>query len=125
MGLISWLIKDDLSKALGEANGALHELRLENAYLRARIQELEQDERKTREGLLTRMGILPGEKKEGPQPALRPVNKTRMPWAAQASKLEIDSRERYYKEKIAAIEKKDQESESSEEEKQDIEELSK
>lgn len=144
MGFTSWLIKalggapeearlDLLTKYISErersatleASCSRYEEQVQ--FLRSQIEQYQLDERKTREGLLTRMGILQGEKKEAPKQEPRPVSKPRTSWGSVASKLEIDSRERYYKEKIAAIEKKDQESgtEVDEQEKEDIKELAK
>jgi len=104
-------------------------LKEENAHLRARLVEFEHDERETRRGLLTRLGVLApaganGEPKKGPEA----IRKATVPWHTQAAKLEADSRERYWKKKIEEAEQSQaqrQETAESAEEARDIEELSK
>jgi len=104
-------------------------LKEENEHLRARLVEFEHDERETRRGLLTRLGVLApagatGEPRKGPEP----VRKATVPWHTQAAKLEADSRQRYWESKIKEAEKPQEQRQAeaeSAEEAADIEELSK
>lgn len=95
-----------LSARVAELEAVNKLLEAQNERLLARLAEFELDERETRRGLLTRLGILAnpeqiGEKPQGPTP----VRKHTLPWSQQAAKLEADSRERYWKKVIENAEK--------------------
>jgi hypothetical protein len=69
---------------------------------RAKLVELERDNRELRNNLLVRMGLLPDsnriEKRQGED--LKPIRKATVPWSVAAAKLEADSKERYWKKVI-------------------------
>ena len=77
----------------------------EITHLRARVLELEADEREIRLSLLRRSGILPSEKEIDKQDKeFKSVKKHQIPWSQQAAKLEADSRHRYWTKQIELAE---------------------
>jgi hypothetical protein len=89
-------------------------LRKDNDELRARLRDFELDERETRRGLLTRLGILAAPKQNGDKEVnLKPIKKATVPWHVQAARVEADSRERYWK-KVIEDQEKPQEQRKSE-----------
>jgi hypothetical protein len=65
------------------------------------LREFEADDREIRRSLYTKAGLLSApEKKRDPESELKPIKKVTPPWHVQAAKLEVDSRERYWKKVI-------------------------
>jgi hypothetical protein len=90
-----------LSSKVAELEAVNKLLLDENSRLRARLEFLEAEERKIRESLLRRSGLLPSEVQVDKEDReLKPVKKSILPWSQQAAKLEADSRERYWKKQI-------------------------
>lgn len=95
-----------LTSKVAELEALKSLLERENEDLRARVRDLESDDRDIRRGLLTRLGLVPNPEKVGEKPGgPEPVRKVTVPWRLQAAKLEADSRERYWKKRIEDAEK--------------------